>query len=166
MEISRLNYDAYVERYDEARSSLERVLRSAPATGDVWAEMWLTRSLAFVDLLEGRFPAARAGAARSLAIAESIGVPSAIAFNLAILAWLAAVEGRESEAREHAARADELAQRGLGTPCCEDGFRRRSVYSSWVSRAHWLRSRSSDRSRTWPSATACVSRASCRTRPI
>ena len=109
-----MNYHAYLERYDEARSSIERVLRSARTAGHVWAEMWMTRSLAFVDLLQGRFPAARAGAARSLAIAESIGVPGAIAFNLAILAWLAAVEGRESEAREHAARADELAQRGLG----------------------------------------------------
>src|SRR6476646_4311388 len=109
-----LNYHAYLERYDEARSNIERVLRSARATGHVWAEMWMTRSLAFVDLLEGRFPAARAGAARSLATAESIGVPGAIAFNLAILAWLAAVEGRESEAREQAGRADELAQRGLG----------------------------------------------------
>ena len=96
------------------RSSIELVLRSARAAGDVWSEMWMIRSLAFVDLLQGRFPAARAGAARSLAMAESIGVPGAIALNLAILAWLAAVEGRESEAREHAARADELAQRGLG----------------------------------------------------
>jgi DNA-binding CsgD family transcriptional regulator len=111
-----LNYDAYVERYDEGRSNIERALRSARATGDVWAEMWMTRSLAFVDLWQGRFPAARAGAARSLGMAESIGAPGAIAFNLAILAWLAAVEGRESEAREHAARADELAQRGLGNP--------------------------------------------------
>jgi DNA-binding CsgD family transcriptional regulator len=107
-------YHAYVERYDEARSSIERVLRSKRATGDVWAETALTRSHAFVDLLEGRFPAARAGAARSLAMAESIGVPIAIAFNLALLARLAAVEGRETEAREHAARADDLARRGLG----------------------------------------------------
>jgi DNA-binding CsgD family transcriptional regulator len=76
--------------------------------------MWMTRSFAFVDLLEGRFPAARAAAARSLAIAESIGVPGVIASSLAILAWLAAVEGRESEAREDAARADDLAQRGVG----------------------------------------------------
>jgi DNA-binding CsgD family transcriptional regulator len=108
-------YHAYLERYDEARSGIERVLQSSRATGDVWAEMWMTRILAFVDLLEGRFPAARAGAARSLGMAESIAVPSAIAFNLAILARLAAVEGRESEAREHAARADELAQRGIGS---------------------------------------------------
>ena len=43
-------YHAYMERYDEARSSNERMLRSSRATGDVWAEMWLTRSLAFVDL--------------------------------------------------------------------------------------------------------------------
>ena len=107
-------YHAYLERYDEARSNIERVLRSSRATGDVWAEMWMTTSLAFVDLLQGRFPAARAGAARSLGMAESIAVPAAIAFNLAYLAWLAAVEGRESEAREHAARADDLAQRGLG----------------------------------------------------
>jgi len=107
-------YYAYVERYEEARSGIELVLRSKRATGDVWAEMFLTRSLAFVDLLEGLFPAARAGAARSLAMAESIGVPGGIAFNLSTLAWLAAVQGRESEAREHAARADELAQRGLG----------------------------------------------------
>jgi len=109
-----LNYHAYLERYDEARSGIELVLRLARTEGNVWAEMWMTRSLAFVDLLQGRFPAARAGAARSLAIAESIGVPGAIAFNLALLARLAAVEGRESEAREHAARADDLAQRGLG----------------------------------------------------
>jgi DNA-binding CsgD family transcriptional regulator len=109
-----LNYHAYLERYDEARSSIELVLRLARTEGHVWAEMWMTRSLAFVDLLQGRFPAARAGAARSLAIAESIGVPGAIALSLSILAWLAAVEGRESEAREHTARADELAQRGLG----------------------------------------------------
>jgi DNA-binding CsgD family transcriptional regulator len=107
-------YHTYLERYDEARSDIERALRSSRATGDVWAEMWKTTSLAFVDLLEGRFPAARAGAARSLGMAESIGVPGAIAFNLAYLAWLAAVEGRESEAREHAARANDLAQRGLG----------------------------------------------------
>ena len=111
----RSYYHAYVERYDEARSGIERMLRSSRATGDVWAEIWMTRTLAFVDLLEGRFPAARAGAARSLGMAESIAVPSAIAFNLAILARLAAVEGRESEAREHAARADELAQRGIGS---------------------------------------------------
>ena len=104
-----LNYETLVERYDEARTNLARELRSASATGDVWAEMWLIRSLALVDLWEGRFPAARAGAARSLAVAESIGVPSAITFNLALLSWLAAIEGRESEAREHAARADELA---------------------------------------------------------
>jgi DNA-binding CsgD family transcriptional regulator len=109
-----LNYHAYTERYDEGRSNIERVLRSRRAAGHVWAEMWMTRSLAFVDLLQGRFPAARAGAARSLGIAESLGVPGVIAFSLAILAWLAAVEGRESEAREHASRADDLAQRGLG----------------------------------------------------
>jgi DNA-binding CsgD family transcriptional regulator len=108
------NYYAYLERYDEARSNIERVLRSAQVTGDAWAEMWLTRSLAFVDLLEGRFPAARAGAARSLAMAESIAVPGAMAFNLSYLAWLAAVGGRESEAREYAARADDLAQVGGG----------------------------------------------------
>jgi DNA-binding CsgD family transcriptional regulator len=109
-----VTYYAFLERYDEARSNIERVLRSSRATGDVWSEMLMTRSLASVDLLEGRFPAARAGAARSLGMAESIGVPVAIAFNLAYLAWLAAVEGRESEAREHVARADDAAQRGLG----------------------------------------------------
>ena len=108
-----LNYHAYTERYDEGRSNIERVLRSRRTAGHVWAEMWLTRSLAFVDLLEGRFPAARAGAAQSLAVAESIGVPGAIAMSLSILAWLAAVEGRESEAREQAGRADELARRGV-----------------------------------------------------
>jgi DNA-binding CsgD family transcriptional regulator len=106
-----LNYHAYTERYDEGRSNIERVLRSSRAAGDVWAEMWMTRSLAFVDLLQARFPAARAGAARSLAMAETIGVPGAIALSLAVLAWLAAVEGRESEAHEHAGRADDLAQR-------------------------------------------------------
>jgi DNA-binding CsgD family transcriptional regulator len=111
-----LNYHAYVERYDEGRSNIERVLRARRAAGHIWGEMWMTRSLAFVDLWQGRFAAARAGAARSLATAESIGVPGVIAFNLALLAWLAAVEGRESEAREHAARADELARRGLGQP--------------------------------------------------
>ncbi|HEY5659637.1 MAG TPA: LuxR C-terminal-related transcriptional regulator [Gaiellaceae bacterium] len=107
-------YPTYVERYDEARSSIERVLRSSRATGDVWAEMFMTRSLAMVDLWQGRFPAARAGAARSLAMAESVAAPTAIAFSLSILVWLAAVEGRESEAREDAARADELAQHGVG----------------------------------------------------
>jgi DNA-binding CsgD family transcriptional regulator len=109
-----VTYYAYLERYDEARSDIERVLRSSRATGDVWTEMLMTRSLAFVDLLEGRFPAARAGAARSLGMAESIGVPGVMAFNLGYLAWLAAVEGRESEAREDVARADDLVQRGLG----------------------------------------------------
>jgi len=109
-----LNYHAYLERYEEARSSIELVLRLARTEGHVWAEMWMTRSLAFVDLLQGRFPAARAGAARSLAMAESIGVPGAIAMSLSILAWLAAVEGRESEAREQAGRADELLQHGIG----------------------------------------------------
>jgi DNA-binding CsgD family transcriptional regulator len=108
------NYHAYAERYDEGRSHIERVLRSARATGHVWGEMYLIRSLAFVDLWQGRFPAARAGAARSLAMAESMAVPNAIASSLAILAWLDAVEGRESEARENAARADDLVQRGLG----------------------------------------------------
>jgi DNA-binding CsgD family transcriptional regulator len=112
--VSSVINNAFMERYDEARSNIERRLRSARGTGHVWAEMWMTRSLAFVDLLEGRFPAARAGAARSLAMAESIGVPGGIAHSLAILAWLAAVEGRESEAREAAGRADELAQRGMG----------------------------------------------------
>jgi DNA-binding CsgD family transcriptional regulator len=109
-----LNYHAYLERYDEGRSEIERAIRSSLKEGHVWGEMWLTRSLAFVDLLQGRFPAARAGAARSLGLAESIGVPGGVALSLSILAWLAAVEGRESEAREDAARADELAQRGLG----------------------------------------------------
>ena len=109
-----LNYHAYVERYDEGRSNIERLLRSSRATGHVWAEMFLTRTLALVDLLQGRFPAARAGAARSLAMAESIGVPGVVAWSLAILAWLAAVEGRESEAREHAARAHDLGQHGVG----------------------------------------------------
>jgi DNA-binding CsgD family transcriptional regulator len=115
-------YHTYLERYDEARSNIERALRSSRATGDVWAEMWKTTSLAFVDLLEGRFPAARAGAARSLGMAESIGAPGAIAFNLAYLAWLAAVEGRESEAREHAARGDDLAWRGLGNHLLQARF--------------------------------------------
>jgi DNA-binding CsgD family transcriptional regulator len=109
-----LNYHAYLERYHEARVSLERELRSSRAAGNVFSEMLMIRSLAFVDLLQGRFPVARAGAARSLEIAESIAVPSAIAFNLGLLAWLAAVEGRESEAREHVARADDLAQLGVG----------------------------------------------------
>ena len=109
-----VTYYAYLERYDEARSNIERMLRSTRATGDVWTEMLMTRSLAFVDLLQARFPAARAGAARSLGMAETIGVPVGIAFNLAYLAWLAAIEGRESEAREDVARADDLAQLGLG----------------------------------------------------
>jgi DNA-binding CsgD family transcriptional regulator len=108
-------YLTHVERYDEARSRIERVLRSSRATGDVWAEIHMTRNLATVDLWQGRFPAARAGAARSLAMAESIAAPHAIAFSLSNLAWLAAVEGRESEAREHAARADDLAQHGVGS---------------------------------------------------
>jgi DNA-binding CsgD family transcriptional regulator len=107
-------YPTYVERYDEARSSIERVLRSSRATGDVWADLHMTICLATVDLWQGRFPAARAGAARSLAMAESIAAPGRIAHSLAILAWLAAVEGRESEAREYAARADDLTQRGVG----------------------------------------------------
>ena len=111
---SSVVYHAFSERYSEARSAIERMLRSSRTTGDVWAEMWMTRSLAFVDLLEGRFRAARAGAARSLGMAESIAVPGGIAHNLAILAWLAAVEGRESEAREQVGRADDLAQRGVG----------------------------------------------------
>lgn len=110
----RLTYYVFRERFDEARSDIERGLRSSRATGDVWVEMHMTRSRAFVDLLEGRFPAARAGAARALGMAESIGVPVGIAFNLGYLAWLAAVEGRESEARDHVARADDAAQRGLG----------------------------------------------------
>src|SRR5207302_2039023 len=55
---------------------------------------------------------------------------------------------------------------GSETCSSEGGFKRRSVCSSWVCRAHWRRSRSSYRSRTWPSATACVSRVSCGTRPI
>jgi len=76
--------------------------------------MYMTNLLAVVDLWQGRFPAARAGAARSLAMAESIAAPGAIAVSLSILAWLAAVEGRESEAREHAARADDLNQHGVG----------------------------------------------------
>jgi DNA-binding CsgD family transcriptional regulator len=107
-------YLTYVERYDEARSNIERMLRSSRATGDVWAELSMTRCLATVDLWQGRFPAARAGAARSLTMAETFAAPSGTAFSLSILAWLAAVEGRESEAREHAARADDLAQRGVG----------------------------------------------------
>ena len=107
-------YPTYMERYDEARSGIESALRSSRATGDVWVEMYMTMSLANVDLWQGRFPAATAGAARSLAMAESIAAPNATAFSLAILTWLAAVEGRESEAREHAARADDLWQRGLG----------------------------------------------------
>jgi DNA-binding CsgD family transcriptional regulator len=107
-------YRTYLERYDEARSSIERVLRSSRATGDVWAEVSVTNVLALVDLWQGRFPAARAAAARSLAMAESFAAPSATAASLSILAWLAAVEGREAEAREHAARADDLAQRGVG----------------------------------------------------
>ena len=107
-------YPTYAERYDEARSRIERMLRSSRATGDVWVEMYMTRSLAHADLWQGRFPAARAGAARSLAMAESMGAPGGMAFSLADLAWLASVEGRESEAREHAARADDLVQRGVG----------------------------------------------------
>ena len=107
-------YPTYMERYDEARSSIECALRSSRATGDVWVEMFMTRSLALVDLWQGRFAAARAGAARSLAMAESMGAPGGMAFSLADLAWLAAVEGRESEAREHAGRAGELAQHGVG----------------------------------------------------
>jgi DNA-binding CsgD family transcriptional regulator len=109
-----ISYPIYMERYDEARSSIERMLRLSRATGDIWAEMHMTRNLAIVDLWQGRFPAARAGAARSLAMAEPTGAPSGIAFSLSILAWLAAVEGRESEARENAARADDLVQRGAG----------------------------------------------------
>jgi DNA-binding CsgD family transcriptional regulator len=109
-----MSYPIYVERYDEARAGIERMLLSSRAMGDVWAEMHMTRNLAILDLWEGRFPAARAGAARSLAMAEPTGAPTGIAFSLSVLAWLAAVEGRESEAREHAARADDLAQRGVG----------------------------------------------------
>jgi DNA-binding CsgD family transcriptional regulator len=109
-----LDYHAYVERYDEARSRAERELRLCRAVGNVFGVMWITKSLAVVDLWQGRFSAARAAAAQSLAIAESIAVPRAIAANLAILAWLAAIEGRESEAREYVAHGDDLARSGLG----------------------------------------------------
>jgi DNA-binding CsgD family transcriptional regulator len=109
-----LDYHAYVERYDEARSRAERELRLCRAAGNTTGVMWITKSLAVVDLWQGRFSAARAAAAQSLAIAESIALPRGIAANLAILAWLAAVEGRESEAREYVALGDDLARSGLG----------------------------------------------------
>jgi len=109
-----LDYHAYAERYDEARSRAERELRLCRATGNLVGVMWMTKSLAVVDLWQGRFSAARAAAAQSLALAESIALPRGVAANLAILAWLAAIEGREPEAREYAARGDELARSGLG----------------------------------------------------
>ena len=141
-----LSYDAYLERYDEARSNIERELRSSRTAGDVWAELWLTRSLAFGDLLEGYGSRPRAPARLGHWPWRSrwrflMRLLSALASSP--VWWRSRVASRR-RASTLLARMTSLSA-GSETFCCGYGFKRRSVYSSWVSRARWLRSRSSDR---------------------
>jgi DNA-binding CsgD family transcriptional regulator/tetratricopeptide (TPR) repeat protein len=97
---------------DEARARgfAEREVAIARREGAVLTLATTLSRLAFVEIVEGRFPSARANAAEGLALARQIGAPNIACYHHALLAWIAGLLGRENEAEHHAEETFELAR--------------------------------------------------------
>ena len=113
----------YLERYDDARASLERHLPALRSSGNVYGLLAALDGLVMLEISLGRFTTARAAAAEWLNLAEASANAVAIGNVCGHLACFAAREGRETEARSYVARMAQLSSRGDPRP----GERRRTA---------------------------------------
>jgi DNA-binding CsgD family transcriptional regulator len=98
----------WLEEFDRARTSLERLIAKARAVSAPGALPYPLAHLSEVDYRTGRWAAAEAGAAEAVQLAEELGQSSALIYGLACLAWVEAARGQEQGCRAHLDRALKL----------------------------------------------------------
>ena len=95
----------WLERYDEARDVLERVIGAARASSAGGLLPFPLACLSELDFRTGRWASAYANAAESVRLAEELGQANELCFSLVNLAAVEAAQGREAECRAHVERA-------------------------------------------------------------
>jgi DNA-binding CsgD family transcriptional regulator len=99
----------WMERYDDARLLLGRLVERARAASAPAELPYVLACLSDLDFRTGRWPAAYAGAAESCTLAQETRQTGALPFSLVCLGRVESAQGRETEARVHLERALELA---------------------------------------------------------
>jgi DNA-binding CsgD family transcriptional regulator len=95
----------WLEEYDRARSSLERVIAKARAESAPGALPYPLCHLSEVDFRTGRWAAAYAGSSEAVQLATEMGQTAALLYGLVCIAWVEAGQGRETECRAHVSEA-------------------------------------------------------------
>jgi DNA-binding CsgD family transcriptional regulator len=97
----------WLEEYDRARQSLERVVARARAKSAPGALVYPLCHLSEADLRMGRWAAAYASAAEAVQLAAELGFtgPAGLGWALICLGWVEAGLGREQDCRQHVAAA-------------------------------------------------------------
>ena len=97
----------WLEEYDRARQSLERVVARARAKCAPGALVYPLCHLSEADLRMGRWAAAYASAAEAVQVATELGFTgdAGLGWALICLGWVEAGLGREQDCREHVAAA-------------------------------------------------------------
>lgn len=95
----------WLEAFERARLSLERLISWARASSAPGALPYPMAHLSEVDLRMGRWQAAYAGAGEAMELARELGQTNALIYALICMAWVEAGQGREAECRAHLAEA-------------------------------------------------------------
>jgi DNA-binding CsgD family transcriptional regulator len=95
----------WLEEYDRARGSLERVIAQARAESAPGALPYPLCHLSEVDFRMGRWAAAYVGSAEAIQLAAEMGQTAALVYGLACIAWVEARQGRDVECRAHLSQA-------------------------------------------------------------
>jgi len=97
----------WLEEYDRARQSLERVVARARAKSAPGALVYPLSHLSEADFRMGRWAAAYASAAEAVQVATELGFTggAGLAWALICLGWVEAGLGREQDCRQHVAAA-------------------------------------------------------------
>lgn len=95
----------WLEEFDRARKSLERLIERARSASAPGALAYPLCHLSEVDFRMGRWSAAYAGAAEAHELATELGQTVALIYALICLGWVEAGLGREQDCRKHIAEA-------------------------------------------------------------
>lgn len=95
----------WLERYDEARQVLERVIGAARASSAGGLLPFPLACLSELEFRTGRWTSAYANAAESVRLADELGQANELCFSLVNLAAVEAGQGRDVECRAHVERA-------------------------------------------------------------
>ncbi len=95
----------WLEEFERARASLERLINRARAISAPGALPYPLGHLSEVDFRMGRWQAAYAGAAEAAGLARELGQTNALVYALCCMAWVEAGQGRDAECKAHLAEA-------------------------------------------------------------